>query len=104
MLTDVHDGSELPGGIDGGFLDGDMGGLVLGVVVADGSRIVVVAGGEEAKAKPKVTFEPGEPVKIVDGAFMASEGTVQSVDPDRGRLVVSVSILTSAPSPVPTTV
>lgn len=50
------------------------------------------AGGDEAKAKPKVSFEPGEPVKIVDGAFMASEGTVQSVDPDRGRLVVSVSI------------
>ena len=50
------------------------------------------AGGEAAKNKPKISFDPGEAVKIVDGAFMSSEGTVQSIDPDHGRLVVSVSI------------
>ena len=78
-------------GLDGviGFLGGDYPRPMTDEEVAN---VKASAGGEEAKAKPKVTFEPGEPVKIVDGAFMASEGTVQSVDPDRGRLVVSVSI------------
>ena len=78
-------------GLDGviGFLGGDYPRPMTEEEIAN---VRASAGGEEAKAKPKVSFEPGEPVKIVDGAFMASEGTVQSVDPDRGRLVVSVSI------------
>ncbi len=44
------------------------------------------------RPKPKVVFEPGEMVKINDGPFMSSTGVVQSVDPDRGRLTVMVSI------------
>lgn len=44
------------------------------------------------KVKPKVTFEPGETVKITDGPFMNFNGTVDEVDPDRGKLKVSVAI------------
>jgi transcriptional antiterminator NusG len=44
------------------------------------------------KVKPKVTFEPGETVKIIDGPFMNFNGTVDEVDPDRGKLKVSVAI------------
>ena len=78
-------------GLDGviGFLGGDYPRPMTEKEIAN---VKAAAGGDEAKARPKISFEPGEPVKIVDGAFMSSEGTVQSVDPDRNRLVVAVSI------------
>jgi len=44
------------------------------------------------KVKPKVTFEPGETVKITDGPFMNFNGVIEEVDPERGRLKVSVAI------------
>jgi len=44
------------------------------------------------KVKPKVAFEPGETVKITDGPFLNFSGVVEEVDPDRGRLKVSVAI------------
>ena len=43
-------------------------------------------------SKPKVQFEVGETVTIKDGAFENFEGTIESVDSDRGKLHVSVSI------------
>ena len=47
---------------------------------------------KKEKVKPKVSFEPGETVKITDGPFMSFNGTVDEVDPDRGKLKVSVAI------------
>jgi transcriptional antiterminator NusG len=44
------------------------------------------------QAKPKVEFEPGETVKINDGPFLNFTGVVEEVDPQRGRLKVSVAI------------
>lgn len=44
------------------------------------------------KVKPKVSFEPGETVKINDGPFLNFSGVVEEVDPDRGKLKVSVAI------------
>jgi transcription termination/antitermination protein NusG len=44
------------------------------------------------RVKPKVTFEPGETVKITDGPFLNFSGVVEEVDPDRGKLKVSVAI------------
>jgi len=44
------------------------------------------------KVKPKVTFEVGEIVKIVDGPFLNFSGAIEKVDPERGKLTVSVSI------------
>jgi len=41
---------------------------------------------------PKVMFEPGEMVKITDGPFMNFNGVLEEVDPERGKLKVSVSI------------
>lgn len=78
-------------GLDGviGFLGGDHPRPMTDEEIAN---VKAVAGDKNAKTVTKITFEPGEPVKIVDGAFMASEGTVQSVDPEHGRLVVCVSI------------
>ncbi|MCG2661253.1 MAG: KOW motif-containing protein, partial [Kiritimatiellae bacterium] len=42
--------------------------------------------------KPKVQFEPGETVKINDGPFLNFSGVIEEVDPDRGKLKVSVAI------------
>ena len=42
--------------------------------------------------KPKVVFEAGETVKITDGPFLNFSGTVDEVDPERGKLKVSVAI------------
>jgi len=49
---------------------------------------------EEKKetVKPKVLFDPGETVKITDGPFLNFNGIVEEVDPDRGKMKVSVSI------------
>jgi transcriptional antiterminator NusG len=44
------------------------------------------------RVKPKVEFEPGETVKVTDGPFVNFSGVVEEVDPDRGKLKVSVTI------------
>lgn len=44
------------------------------------------------KVKLKVQFEPGETVKITDGPFLNFSGVVEEVDPNRGKLKVSVAI------------
>ena len=47
---------------------------------------------KKEKVKPKIVFEPGETVKINDGPFLNFNGVIEEVDPDRGKLKVSVSI------------
>lgn len=46
----------------------------------------------EGKEVPKVQFDVGEEVKINDGPFVNLSGRVEEVDPEHGRLKVSVSI------------
>ena len=46
----------------------------------------------EEKVKPKVSFEVGETVKVADGPFQNQNGIVEEIDPDRGKLRVSVTI------------
>lgn len=46
----------------------------------------------EDKVKPKVSFEVGETVKVADGPFQNQNGIVEEIDPERGKLRVSVSI------------
>ena len=47
---------------------------------------------KKERVKPKVIFEPGETVKINDGPFVSFSGVIEEVDPERGKLKVSVSI------------
>ena len=47
---------------------------------------------KKEKVKPKVLFEKGEAVKVTEGPFVNFTGTVESVDPDRGKLKVMTSI------------
>jgi transcription termination/antitermination protein NusG len=44
------------------------------------------------KPKPKVQFEVGEAVKVVDGPFQDFNGTVEEVRPDKGKVRVLISI------------
>jgi len=44
------------------------------------------------RIKPKVMFEPGETIKVTDGPFMNFNGVIEEVDPERGKLKISVSI------------
>ena len=46
----------------------------------------------EGKEVPKVTYELGENVRITDGPFLNLNGTIDEIDPDAGKLKVSVSI------------
>ena len=51
---------------------------------------------KQERVKPKVEFEPGEVVKIIDGPFMGlSDVRVDKVDPERGKLWVMVMIFGS---------
>jgi transcriptional antiterminator NusG len=47
---------------------------------------------KKEKVKPKVTFEPGETVKIIDGPFLNFNGAIEEVDPEKGKLKILVSI------------
>lgn len=44
------------------------------------------------KPRPKVLFEPGEVVRVVDGPFNDFNGVVEDVDYDKSRLKVAVLI------------
>lgn len=44
------------------------------------------------RPKPTVRFDIGEKVKVTDGPFASFDGVVESVDEERARLRVSVSI------------
>jgi transcription termination/antitermination protein NusG len=44
------------------------------------------------KPKPKVLFESGENVKVIDGPFQDFNGVVEEVKPDKGKLKVLISI------------
>ena len=48
--------------------------------------------GESARPKPKFSFEKGENVRVIDGPFMNFNGTVEDINPDKGKVRVMVSI------------
>lgn len=46
----------------------------------------------EDREKPKVSFEVGETVKINDGPFLNFSGVIEEIEPERGKLKVTVNI------------
>lgn len=46
----------------------------------------------EDTVKPKISFQVGEKVKVADGPFQNQTGIVEEIDPERGKLRVSVTI------------
>lgn len=64
------------------------------VPITDGEaeKIVTELAEKKGKPTPKVEFQPGDKVEIVDGPFVNFSGLVEEVFPERERLKVSVSI------------
>ena len=56
------------------------------------SRILSQVQDARGKEVPKVQYEVGEEVKITDGPFLNLNGRIDEIEPERGRLKVSVSI------------
>ena len=63
--------------------------------ISDKEANVILRRVEEGaeKPKPKVLFEPGEVVRVVDGPFNDFNGVVESVNYEKSRLHVAVQIL-----------
>jgi transcriptional antiterminator NusG len=46
----------------------------------------------EDQERPKVSFEIGETVKINDGPFLNFSGVIEEVEPEKGKLKVTVNV------------
>jgi transcription termination/antitermination protein NusG len=57
-----------------------------------------VAEGKTGKPKARVTFEPGESVRVIDGPFQSFSATVEEVKQDKQKLKVSLSMFGRATS------
>lgn len=59
---------------------------------AEVENLVKQIEGGPQRARPRVTFEEGDAVKVVDGPFTDFNGTVDEVKADKGKLRVLISI------------
>jgi transcription termination/antitermination protein NusG len=50
-----------------------------------------IAASEDTE-RPKVSFDIGETVKINDGPFLNFSGVIEEIDPDKGKLKVTVNV------------
>ncbi|MCL2761269.1 MAG: transcription termination/antitermination protein NusG [Desulfuromonadales bacterium] len=64
------------------------------VVIPDEDILKITQRVEEGaeKPRPKIHFEVGETVRVVDGPFLNFSGIVEDVKPDKAKLRVMVSI------------
>ncbi len=72
-----------------GFVGGDRPAALRQTEIDEIYARIEAASGKEV---PKVQYSVGEEVKIADGAFASLTGRIDEIDPDRGKLKVSVSI------------
>lgn len=72
-----------------GFVGGDAPAALRQAEIDEIRARIEAANGKEV---PKVVYTVGEEVKINDGAFANLTGRIDEIDPDRGKLKVSVSI------------
>ena len=73
-----------------GFLGG--GGTPVPLSEEEVKLIMEQMRGESTRLKPKVLFEKGEDVRVIEGPFVNFNGTVEDVNHDKGKVKVMVSI------------
>ena len=73
-----------------GFLGTDK--KTMPISEAEANRILHQVQEGIERPKPSVSFEVGEQVRVSDGPFASFNGTVEEVNPDKGRVRVLVSI------------
>ena len=61
-------------------------------LVKTSSVMKATVSASEETERPKVAFNVGETVKINNGPFLNFSGVIEEVDPDRGKLKVTVNI------------
>jgi len=78
-------------GIDGviGFIGGER---PAEVDVEEINVIKAAVSDSEDVEKPKVNFDVGETVKINDGPFLNFSGVIEEIEPEKGKLKVTVDI------------
>ena len=64
----------------------------LAITEEEVKRIVLQTEEKKDKLQPKVSFESGESIKIVEGPFLSFSGLIEEVYPDKGKIRVMVSI------------
>ena len=62
------------------------------ITEAEVRRLTTHMGEAAMRAKPRVDFDEGDTVRVIDGPFANFNGSVEEVNPDKGRLKVLVSI------------
>ena len=72
-----------------GFVGSDHPAALRQVEIDEIKARIEAANGKEV---PKVSYEVGEEVKVNDGAFANLTGKIDEIDPERGKLKISVSI------------
>ena len=75
-----------------GFVGGDGGVQPTPMTEEEVQRITSRMSEGEEKPKPKVEFEVGEAVRVIDGPFVNFTGQIEDVKPEKGKLKVMVSI------------
>lgn len=73
---------------------GFLGGKNKPAPISDAEAAAIIERMEQGKNKPqpKYYFEPGDDVRVTDGPFTNFNGTVETSDPDKGKVRVHVSI------------
>ncbi len=74
-----------------GFI-GDKAGHPLAISEDEKKKIFEKIKESSEKPKPKILFEPGEMVRIINGPFSDFNGTVEEVNYDKNRLCIGVLI------------
>ncbi len=82
-----------------GFLGGGKGGKPVPITEKEAEAIFAQVRDGVGPSKSNIVFEVGENVKITDGPFDTFTGVVESVDEEKQRVKVSVSIF-GRPTPV----
>jgi transcriptional antiterminator NusG len=59
---------------------------------AEVERLTTQISESTARPKPKVQYDQGDTVRVVDGPFVGMDGTIEEVNPEKGRVRVLVSI------------